>query len=101
MAHLPPPTGVQDLREIALARLLLDNVPHVKAYWIMISPEGAQIALSYGASDLDGTVLREEVVHEAGARTPQGLTHERLMGMIREAGRVPAERDALYREVAR
>jgi aminodeoxyfutalosine synthase len=99
MDHLPPPTGVQDLREIALARLMLDNVPHVKAYWIMLSPEVAQIALWYGASDVDGTVLREEIVHEAGAETPQALTHEGLMGLIREAGRTPVERDALYGEV--
>jgi len=100
MAERPRPTGVQDLREVALARLLLDNVPHVKAYWVMVSPEVAQIALFYGADDLDGTVLREEVAHAAGARTPQGLAPERLVGMIREAGRIPVERDALYAEVA-
>jgi len=100
LAHLPSPTGVQNLREIALARLMLDNVPHIKAYWIMISPEIAQAALWYGADDVDGTVLREEIVHEAGARTPQAMTHDRLMALIREAGRVPVERNALYDEVA-
>lgn len=100
MSDLPAPTGAQNLREIAVARLMLDNVPHIKAYWIMISPEIAQIALWYGADDVDGTVLREEIVHDAGATTPQELTHAKLMDMIREAGRRPVQRDALYREVA-
>lgn len=99
LEHLPAPTGAQNLKEIAIARLMLDNVPHIKAYWIMISPEIAQTALWYGADDVDGTVLREEIVHEAGAQTPQALTHEKLMDMIREAGRVPVQRNALYQEV--
>jgi aminodeoxyfutalosine synthase len=99
--HLPPPTGAQNLREIAIARLMLDNVDHVKAYWIMISPEIAQVAQWYGADDLDGSVLREEIVHEAGAVTPQELQIAELVRRIVEAGRVPFERDALYREIRR
>jgi aminodeoxyfutalosine synthase len=101
LAHLPAPSGSQNLREIAVARLMLDNVPHVKAYWIMISPEIMEAALWHGADDVDGTVLREEIVHEAGATTPQALSAEDLVFRIREAGRAPVERDALYREIAR
>lgn len=99
LAHLPAPTGAQNLREIAIARLMLDNVEHVKAYWIMISAEIAQVAQWYGADDVDGSVLREEIVHEAGAQTPQELQVAELARRIREAGRVPVERDALYREI--
>jgi len=89
-------TGTQDLREIAVARLLLDNIPHVKAYWVMISPGLAQVALSYGADDVDGTVIAEEIAHDAGAKTPQGLTQGDLERLIREAGYEPLERDNLY-----
>ncbi len=89
-------TGTQDLREIAVARLLLDNIPHIKAYWVMISPGLAQIALSYGADDVDGTVIAEEIAHDAGAKTPQGLTQGELDRLIREAGYEPLERDNLY-----
>ncbi|GLH68827.1 aminodeoxyfutalosine synthase [Geothrix rubra] len=89
-------TGTQDLREIAVARLLLDNIPHIKAYWVMISPGLAQIALSYGADDVDGTVIAEEIAHDAGAKTPQGLTQGDLERLIREAGYEPLERDNLY-----
>lgn len=101
LAHLPAPTGVQNLREIALARLMLDNVPHVKAYWIMISPDVMQAGLWYGADDVDGSVLREEIVHDAGATTPQELQVRDIVARIREAGRTPVERDALYREIRR
>ena len=89
-------TGTQDLREIAVARLLLDNIPHIKAYWVMISPGLAQIGLSYGADDLDGTVIAEEIAHDAGAKTPQGLTQGEMDRLIREAGYDPLERDNLY-----
>jgi len=85
-------TGVQDLREIAVARLLLDNVPHIKAYWVMIGPGPAQVALSYGADDLDGTAIDEEVAHSAGAKTPNGLTTAYLRWMISESGYEPMER---------
>ncbi len=99
MTQLAGSTGVWDLREIALARLMLDNFPHVKAFWIMISPAVSQSSLWYGADDIDGTIVREEITHSAGADTPQELTRADLVRMIREAGRRPIERDTLYREV--
>ncbi len=89
-------TGTQDLREIAVARLLLDNIPHIKAYWVMISPGLAQAGLSYGADDLDGTVIAEEIAHLAGAKSPQGLQRGELVRLIQEAGFEALERDNLY-----
>ena len=89
-------TGTQDLREIAVGRLLLDNIPHIKAYWVMISPGLAQAGLSYGADDLDGTVIAEEIAHLAGAKSPQGLQQGELVRLIREAGFEAMERDNLY-----
>lgn len=96
MSELPPTTGFDDLRNIAVSRLMLDNFPHIKAFWIMISPALAQVSLHYGCDDMDGTVLEEKITHEAGAVTPQGLSLEEIVGLIREAGRVPVERDTLY-----
>jgi aminodeoxyfutalosine synthase len=96
MSHIAPPTGIDDLATIAVARLMLDNFDHIKAYWVMLTPKVAQVSLAYGADDLDGTVINETIVHEAGARTPQALTEEELVRLIREAGRRPAERDSLY-----
>jgi aminodeoxyfutalosine synthase len=98
---LPKATALEDLRNIAVARLLLDNFPHIKAFWIMIGPRVAQTALSYGADDIDGTVTTEEIVHAAGATTSQNLTRGDLETLIREAGREPVERDTLYRRVLR
>lgn len=97
LSHLPQPTGVEDLRTIAVSRLMLDNFDHIKAYWVMLTPKVAQVSLGFGADDLDGTVIHETIVHEAGATTPQGLTVEELVQLIRGAGRRPAERDSLYR----
>jgi len=99
--HLPPPTGLTDLKVIALSRILLDNFDHIKAYWIMLGEKTAQTALSFGADDLDGTVIHELIYHDAGAKTPQGLTVAQIHRMIREAGREPVERDTLYRRVLR
>jgi aminodeoxyfutalosine synthase len=101
LSHLPGPSGRLGLRVTAVSRLLLDNVPHVKAYWIMLGEKTAQLALSFGANDLDGTVAEERIVHMAGAESPQALTVADLEHMIREVGRVPAERDSLYRLVHR
>jgi aminodeoxyfutalosine synthase len=89
-------TGHQDLREVAVARLLLDNVPHIKAYWVMITEGLAQVGLTYGADDLDGTIIEETIAHLAGAKTPQALTKGELERLIREAGFEPLERDNLY-----
>jgi aminodeoxyfutalosine synthase len=99
--HLPKPSGQMDLRQIALARLMLDNFDHIKAYWIMLGEPTAQVALSFGADDLDGTVVHELIYHDAGAKTPEGLTVTQLHHLIREAGREPVERDTLYRRVIR
>ena len=99
--HLPVTTGLTDIRQIAVSRLLLDNFPHIKAYWQMLSPKIAQIALRFGADDLDGTVVEEKIYHDAGATTPQGMTRKELCRLITEAGRVPVERDTLYKAVTR
>ncbi len=101
MAHIHKPTGLMDLKMIALSRLMLDNFDHIKAYWIMLGEKIAQTALSFGADDLDGTVVHELIYHDAGAKTPEGLTVSQLHRMIREAGREPVERDTLYRRVIR
>ena len=99
--HLPVTTGLTDIRQIAVGRLLLDNFPHIKAYWQMLTPKIAQIALRFGADDLDGTVIEEKIYHDAGATTPQGMTRAQLCRLITEAGRTPIERDTLYRSVTR
>ena len=98
-SHLPGPTALDELREIAVGRLMLDNVPHVKAYWITLTIAVTQIALSWGADDVDGTVVEERIHHDAGAEGPQSLDREDLIRCIRDAGRVPLERDTLYRVV--
>jgi len=101
LSHIPKTTGYDDLRNIAVARLMLDNIPHIKAYWVMMSEAVAQIALRFGADDLDGTVVEEKIYHEAGAKTSQALRRGELLRLIREAGREPQERDTLYRPVQR
>jgi len=99
MADIPGPTALDELREIAVARLLLDNIPHIKAYWILMDVPVAQTALAFGADDVDGTVVEEKIYHEAGATTPQEVAREELVRWIRDAGRVPVERDTLYQVV--
>jgi aminodeoxyfutalosine synthase len=101
LAHLPTTTGMQDIKQIAVSRLVLDNFPHIKAYWQMLTPKIAQIALRFGADDIDGTVVEEKIYHDAGATTPQGMRRQDLVRLIREAGREPVERDTLYRPVTR
>jgi len=101
LAHLPPTTGYHDLKSIAISRLLLDNFDHIKAYWVMLTPSIAQIALRFGADDLDGTVVEEKIYHDAGAKTAEFTPRLELERLIREAGRVPVERDTLYRPVDR
>ncbi len=94
-------SGFMDLKNVAVARLLLDNFPHIKAYWIMMTPRVAQVALRFGADDLDGTVVEEKIYHDAGATTPQTMTRQQIIRLIREAGLEPFERDTLYRPVTR
>lgn len=101
LQHIKKPSVLMDLRTMAISRLMLDNIAHIKAYWIMLGIETAQTALSYGADDLDGTVRHELIYHDAGATTPELLSVDRITQLIREAGREPVERDTLYREVIR
>jgi aminodeoxyfutalosine synthase len=101
LQHLSTTTGMLDLKQIAVGRLVLDNFPHIKAYWQMMSPKIAQIALRFGADDIDGTVIEEKIYHDAGATTPQGLRRKDLIRLITEAGREPIERDTMYRPVER
>jgi aminodeoxyfutalosine synthase len=93
-------TGHDDLRHIAASRLVLDNVPHIKAYWVMVTPKLAQVALRFGADDMDGTIVEEKIYHMAGAGTAQQLSRSELERIVREAGFVPVERDTLYNPVA-
>ncbi len=99
--HLPKTSGMTDIRQIAVGRLMLDNFDHIKAYWQMMTAKIAQIALRFGADDIDGTVIEEKIYHDAGAETPQGMRRADLERLITEAGRVPFERDTLYRAVER
>jgi aminodeoxyfutalosine synthase len=95
----PETTGFEDLKAIAVGRLMLDNFPHVKSYWIMIGPRLAQVGLSFGADDIDGTVTEEKIAHDAGAATPQVMTVHELVRLVREAGRRPVERDTVFNVV--
>ena len=101
LAHLPKTSGLDDLKQIAISRLMLDNIPHIKAYWIMMTPGVAQIAQRFGANDIDGTVVEEKIYHDAGATTTQHMRRQDLLRLIREAGREPLERDTAYRPVTR
>jgi len=91
--------ATDDLKTIAVARLLLDNVPHIKAYWVTMGEEIASVALHFGADDIDGTIGEERIMHAADAASPVSLTRERLVELIKESGCVPVERDALYHTV--
>ncbi len=101
LAHIKKPSALMDLRTMAISRLMLDNFPHIKAYWIMLGMGTAQTALSFGADDLDGTVRHELIYHDAGATTPEILSVEEICRLIGEAGREPVERDTLYRRIVR
>lgn len=97
--HLQRVSALEDLRMVAISRLMLDNFDHIKAYWVSLGVGTAQTALAYGADDLDGTVLDERIHHDAGATSPDALTIDQLKHLICEAGRTPIERDSLYRPV--
>ena len=100
MKKLPAPTAIDSLRVHAVARLMLDNIPHVKAFWIATGLEVAQTSLWFGVDDLDGTVQEERIYHMAGAPTPEAMTPEQLGVLICDAGRQPVERDTLYNVVS-
>ncbi len=89
-------TGFDDLRNLAVGRLFLDNFDHIKTHWIMVTPFLSQTSLAFGVNDLEGTVVREKIYHEAGAHTAQGLSLDEILELIRSAGKIPAERDSFY-----
>jgi aminodeoxyfutalosine synthase len=99
LSGLPATTAIDDLKNIAVARLMLDNFDHIKAYWVMIGEKLAQVALSYGADDLDGTIIEEKITHTAGAKSAKGLTKDQMETMIKEAGFLPIQRDSFYNEI--
>ena len=99
LAHLPGPSGYDLLKTLAIARIYLDNLDHIKAYWVLMGMKLAQVSLSYGVDDLDGTIIEEKIYHMAGAQTPQQMAQTELIRAIREAGREPVQRDSLYRPV--
>lgn len=100
LSHLPATTSFDDLKAVAVARLLLDNIDHIKAYWVMIGEKLAQVALSFGADDLDGTIIEEKITHMAGATSAKGLPREQMIRLIRSARFDPVERDSFYRPVS-
>ena len=99
LSHIPPTTAVDVLKNVAAARLILDNFDHIKAYWVMIGERLAQVALSFGADDLDGTIIEERITHTAGATSAKGLTKKQMEDMILQAGFEPVERDSFYHPV--
>jgi aminodeoxyfutalosine synthase len=101
LSHISKASSLVDLKVMAVSRLMLDNFPHLKAYWVMLGIKTAQVALSFGADDLDGTVVHEKIYHDAGSDSPQELSVAEIRRLIEEAGRIPVERDTLYREVIR
>lgn len=101
MSDLSRTSGVDDLKNIAVARCFLDNFPHIKAYWVMIGPKLAQVALSFGADDMDGTVKEEKITKMAGGESEQAMSDTELIGLIRDAGRTPIERGTLYDVIKR
>jgi len=100
LSDLTGPSAIDDLKTLAVSRLLLDNFPHIKAFWVMLGAKLSQISLCFGVDDVDGTVMEERITHMAGAQTPQALTRAQLRALIREAGCEPLERDTLYKIVS-
>ncbi|MCC2686255.1 MAG: radical protein [Paenibacillaceae bacterium] len=92
-------SAYEDLKTIAISRLMLDNFPHIKAYFINIGTQLTQVALTFGASDVHGTIVKERISHAAGALTPEGLTRDELIWLVKGAGRIPVERDTFYNEI--
>jgi aminodeoxyfutalosine synthase len=92
-------SAIDDLKTIAISRLVFDNVPHVKSYWVMLGQDTAGVAINFGASDLDGTIGLERIAHAALARSPVGMAEDAMVQTIREAGKIPVQRDALYRVI--
>jgi aminodeoxyfutalosine synthase len=100
LAHLPGPSSVDSLKTVAVSRLMLDNFDHIKAYWVMLNKNVAQVALHFGANDMDGTVMEERITFAAGKVSEREAKREEIVSLIREAGFEAVERDTLYRPVA-
>ncbi|MDH7479289.1 MAG: aminofutalosine synthase MqnE, partial [Syntrophomonadaceae bacterium] len=96
LSDIVPTTAIEDLRVLAVSRLMLDNFDHIKAFWIMLGVPVAQVSMEFGVDDLDGTVVEEKITHAAGARTGEGISKEELIGLILKAGYRPVERDTVY-----
>ncbi|WP_054695595.1 aminofutalosine synthase MqnE [Syntrophomonas palmitatica] len=96
LAHMKRTSAIDDLKTLAISRLMLDNIDHIKAFWIMLGLPIAQLALDFGADDIDGTVIEERIMHAAGAQTQKGITKEEIVALIKESGYIPTERDTLY-----
>ncbi|RJQ55415.1 MAG: aminofutalosine synthase MqnE [Actinobacteria bacterium] len=101
MSSLASTTGFDDLKTLAIARLMLDNFDHIKAFWIMVGPKVAQVSLAFGVDDVDGTVVEEKITHFAGAETPEFIDKKELVRLVRETGNTPVERDTLYNVIRR
>jgi aminodeoxyfutalosine synthase len=101
LAHVKGASAVEQLRNLAVSRIYLDNFDHLTAYWVSMGLPLAQVSLNYGVDDLHGTIMEEKIFHMAGAKTPQEQTVEALEHVIREAGRVPIQRDSYYRHLPR
>jgi aminodeoxyfutalosine synthase len=101
MENITKPSALVDLRVMAISRIFLDNFQHMKAYWVMMGIKTAQVALAFGADDIDGTVVHEKIYHDAGSDTPQEMTVSEIRRLIEEAGCKPVERDTLYNQVIR
>jgi len=99
LTHLKRTSAVEDLKTLAISRLMLDNIDHIKAFWIMLGLPIAQVSLDFGADDIDGTVVEERIMHAAGAQTRRGITRDELINLIKESGYIPVERDTLYNTV--
>jgi aminodeoxyfutalosine synthase len=99
MDHFARPSGIEDLKTLAIGRVYLDNFDHIKAYWISMGVRLAQMSLSFGVDDIDGTVIDEKIYRMAGADSPEVMTAKDLQALIRDAGRMPVERDTLYKEL--
>lgn len=97
--HIEKASAIRQLRVLAISRIILDNFDHIKAYWVMMSDSISQIGLHFGADDIDGTVVKENIFHAAGAKSPSGMLKDKIIEMVKNAGFVPVERDALYNEV--
>lgn len=99
MDHFARPSGIEDLKTLAVGRVYLDNFDHIKAYWISMGVKLAQMSLAFGVDDIDGTVIDEKIYRMAGADSPEAMTAKDLQALIRDAGRIPVERDTLYKEL--